>query len=252
MHEEVDQSRSAPVGTLERGLAVLEALGQSAKEKTLTELATSTGLPKQTTARLLATLADFEFVEKYGRSYRIGYQCFRLGHLYTFDEHLQRRALPLMEKLKDQVQEVVQLGTLSEHGVLYLERVEPRRSIAVVPSQPGSIRPAYCTALGKALLSHLTEEELSQYLQETHFESKTPNTITSREDLLTELEATRARGYAIDEGESDEEIGCVSAPILDNLGRPVAAISVSAPRFRISGETRTSVANRIVSAAAEL
>lgn len=252
MYEKAGKLGQAPVGTLERGLAVLGTLGQSAHGMTLTELATSTGLPKQTTSRLLATLVDFEFVEKHGVAYRIGYQCFRLGNLYTFDEHLQRRARPIMERLKDQVQEVVQLGTLSDHGILYLERVEPRRSIAVVPSQPGSIRPAYCTALGKVLLSQLGTEELAERLRETYFESKTPKTITSREALLTELEATRRRGYAVDEGESDEEIGCVAAPIFDNLGRPVAAISVSAPRFRISGETRTSVANRVVRAASEL
>ena len=241
-----------PVGTLERGLTLLSALGEGEEGLTLTELARRAWLPRPTTLRLLKTLEDGGFVTRSGKSYRVGYQCFRLGNLYTFDDHLQRRALPVMEDAMEEVAEVVQLGVLRDDRVLYLERVEPRRSIALVLSRPGSTRPAYCTALGKAMLAYLEDAELEGYLRRVELAACTQTTVTSRDELLADLAATRERGYAGDDGESDEEIGCVAAPIFDNAGRVVAAMSVSAPRFRMAGEGRRKAAGVVLEAAAKL
>lgn len=241
-----------PVGTLERGLALLSALGEGEEGLTLTELARRVGLPKPTALRILKTLEEQGFAARSGRSYRVGYQCFRLGNLYAFDDHLQRRALPVMEDVMEEVAEVVQLGVLREDEVLYLERVEPRRSIALVLSRPGSTRPAYCTALGKAMLAQLGKGELEDYLRRTKLAACTGRTITDPERLVAELAETRERGYAEDDGEIDEEIGCVAAPIFDASGCAVAAMSVSAPRFRMSGEGKRRAAAAIRKAAARL
>lgn len=242
-------SEEPPVGTLERGLALLIALGSEEGGMNLTQLASSVDLPKPTTSRILSTLAEYGFVEQEGRTFRVGYRCFTLAGLYTFDEYLQRRALPVMEGLMEDVREVVQLGILKDDQVLYLERVEPERSIALVLSQPGSTRPAYCTALGKTLLANLSREEQEAYVGRTELAAHTQTTLTARDDLLKELEYVGRRGYAVDDGEVDEEIGCVAAPIADTSERIVAALSVSAPRFRISGARREEVGELVASAA---
>lgn len=241
-------SKQPPVGTLERGLSLLIALGSEEEGMTLTQIASSVGLPKPTITRLLSTLTEFGFVEQHGRSYRVGYQCFTLAGLYTFDEHLQRRALPVMEELMEEVREVVQLGTLKDDRVLYLERVEPQRSIALVLSQPGSTRPAYCTALGKSLIAHMSLGEQEAYIDRTELRRYTKTTLTKRAELLADLEAVRSRGYAVDDGEVDEEVSCVAAPITAKNGEVVAAMSVSAPRFRISGDRREEVGELVARA----
>jgi DNA-binding IclR family transcriptional regulator len=238
-----------PVGTLERGLALLIALGSGESRMNLTQLASSVDLPKPTAARILSTLTEYGFVEQEGRTFRVGYRCFTLAGLYSFDEYLQRRALPVMEGLMEDVREVVQLGILKNDQVLYLERVEPERSIALVLSQPGSTRPAYCTALGKTLLANLSREEQEAYVERTEIAAHTQTTLTDRDDLLEELESVGWRGYAVDDGEVDEEIGCVAAPIADTSGRVVAALSVSAPRFRISGARKEEVGKLVARAA---
>lgn len=236
-----------------RGLTLLLALGEQESGMTLTELSGAADLPKPTTLRLLRTLEEFGFVARHEGVYRVGHQCLTLGNLYRFDADLHHRALPVMERVMKEVQEVVQLGTLSEQRVLYLERVEPQRSVALVLSRPGSTRPAYCTALGKAMLAHLPEDAFREHLlAAVGLGALTPMTITTREGLLEELEKTRERGYAVDDGECDEEIGCVAAPILDVEERAVAALSVSAPRFRLAAERRATVGTLLMEAAREI
>lgn len=163
---------------------------------------------------MLKTLRLLDFVSQNGKKYRIGPQCLALGRLYKFDADLQSKAIPLMHDLVEETNEVVQLGVIHESQVLYLERVEPQHSVTLVVSPPGSMLPAYCTALGKASLAFGSQETREHYLRivELSHSHRPSPTIRSLEAFLVELEATRDREYAIDDGEYDEEIGCVAAP----------------------------------------
>lgn len=224
------------VETLARGLTLLRCFGEEHKELSLKELALLSGLAKPTAMRMLRTLEQTGFVSRYDDVYRVGPQCFALGRLYRFDEDLQRKAAPVMQRLSERVNEVVQLGTVSEGEVLYLERYQPHRSVMVSPvvTRPGSTRPAYTTALGKAVLASQKDEETSSYINSVQLVSHTSSTITNREALIENIELTRLRGYAVDDCETDPEVRCVGAAIFSNSDKPAAALSISAPKFRLN------------------
>ena len=93
--------------------------------------------------------------------------------------------------------------------------------------------PAYCTALGKAILAHLPQEEFNNYLTRTRLVSHSPNTIVSKKKLRQELQKTYERGYAIDNEELAQNLRCVAAPVFDHTGRVNYALSISYPSMRV-------------------
>ena len=240
------------VETLARGLSLLVALGEERDGSSLTELAERAGLPKPTAMRMLRTLQEFGFVSRHDRTYRVGYRCMALGNLYEYEEDLRARALPVMQGLMERTGEIVQLGVLRDRDVLYLERVEPQRSVAVIFSHPGSSRPAHCTALGKTILAFADGGRAERYLEGGALEARTAVSITAPEVLKRELTEVRGRGYSVDEGECDDEVRCVAAPIYDVGGRCAAAISISAPEFRMRGSVREEAGKLVVEAAREI
>ena len=242
------------VETLARGLTLLQCFGEERNELSLKDLALLSGLAKPTAMRMLRTLERSGFVSRYGDVYRVGPQCLALGRLYRFDEDLQRRAVPVMQRLSKQINEVVQLGTMSEGEVLYLERCQPNRSVMVSPvvTRPGSTRPAYSTALGKAVLAAQNEQETLSYLDTIELVAHTKHTMTSQERVVKEIESTRIRGYAIDNCETDPEVRCVGAAIFSGSATPTAALSISAPEFRLSTELLEEFGTLAKKAAAEI
>lgn len=246
---EVSETR---VETLARGLTLLRCFDEDHVELSLRELSRLSGLAKPTAMRMLRTLDQLGFVSRHGDLYRVGPQCLALGRLYRFDEDLQNIAAPIMQSLSERVNEVVQLGTVSGTEILYLERFQPRRSVMVSPvvTQPGSTRPIYTTALGKAILALQESSDIETYLENTELAPHTPSTIVDRESLLEELELTKERGYAIDDRETDSEVRCVGAAIFSGSDAPGAAFSISAPDFRL-GKDKLEEFGALVSEAAE-
>ena len=220
----------------------------------LKELAEISGLAKPTAMRMLRTLEELGFVSRSGRTYRIGPQCLALGRLYSFDADLQSRALPVMRRLSGETNEVVQLGAMRDGQVLYLERVTPQRSVMVssIVTGPGSLRPAYCTALGKAILASQDEAATDSYIRDVELVAYTPTTITDREVLRAEVELAYERGYAVDDCETDEEVRCVGAAISGGPGRDGAALSISTPEHRMPEEVREELGALVRDAAAEI
>ena len=239
------------VETLARGLRLLVTLGEARDGLSLTELAEGAGLPKPTAMRMLRTLQEFGFVSRRDRTYRVGYRCMALGNLYEFEEDLRARALPVMRELMERTGEIVQLGVLRDRDVLYLERVEPQRSVAVVFSHPGSSRPAHCTALGKAILAFADWKRAEDYLG-GELEARTAVSIADPDVLRREFVEVRGRGYSVDEGECDDEVGCVAAPVFGVGGSCAAAISISAPEFRMQRGVREEAGKLVVEAAREV
>lgn len=247
-------SNETRVETLARGLTLLKCFEEERDELSLKDLALISGLAKPTAMRMLRTLEQSGFVTRYGDLYRVGSQCLALGCLYRFDKDLQYRAAPVMQRLSKQVNEVVQLGTVSEGQVLYLERYQPHRSVMVSPvvTRPGSTRPSYTTALGKAILASQEEQRLRSYINTVELVAHTASTITNPEKMIEEIELTRSRGYAIDNCETDPEVRCVGATIFGGSGTPAAALSISAPEFRLSPGLLEEFGALVKKAAAEI
>jgi DNA-binding IclR family transcriptional regulator len=119
--------------------------------------------------------------------------------------------------------------------VLYLDVMESSHTFRLV-SQVGIRRPLYCTALGKAMLAFIPEEELQYFFSGMTFERFTPQTIKSAPQLRKDLSVVRQRGYAIDNEEAYLGSRCISAPVFEASGKVVAAVSVSGPTTRVTRE----------------
>jgi IclR family transcriptional regulator, KDG regulon repressor len=119
-------------------------------------------------------------------------------------------------------------------------------------SSIGRRAPAYCTAVGKAILAELPAAEVDVIINRSGLKTITKNTLTTPEALLAELKVIRERGFAIDDEENEVGVRCVGAAVRDYLGRPVAALSVSGPAFRVSKARVLIIAKPVMRAAAAL
>jgi len=128
--------------------------------------------------------------------------------------------------------------------------VESRRSLRM-HAKLGGRDPVYSTALGKAILAFLPEEQWCDHLP-AQLLARTSQTLSSFDALKQELVQTRNRGFAQDHGENEEGACCVGAPIFDQFGRVVAALSLSAPASRLHGALEQEVATVVIQTAAKI
>jgi IclR family KDG regulon transcriptional repressor len=199
----------------------------------ISELSRAMDLAKPTVDRLLVTLVAAGFAEQDRRSrrYRLTHKLLGLADGVRARATLLEVARPYVIELAEQLAETINLGILSDSSVVYLETVASSEVFRVEP-RPGTILPAYCTALGKAMLAHLPAERLDAVLAQTSFDRRTPNTITSEQALRDAVAAARRDGYATDNGEVSEDVHCIAVAILDANALALAAVSAAVPRTR--------------------
>lgn len=221
--------------TLSRGLDVLEALA-SADDLGVgpSAIAEMVDLDKATVTRLLRTLVEAGYVaqDEVSRRYRLTGKIRRLAQGVGAQLDLQRIARPHLSRLRHDIGETVHLGVREGLSVYYVEKLVSANSIQLV-SKVGQTMPLHTTALGKAIVSALSEADREVLYAQMDFAPRTARTIRSVEEFRTEVSRTQARGYAIDDRENEDFGACVAAPIIGPDGRPVGAVSVSGPDFRI-------------------
>ena len=241
------------VQVLDRALAILDALTSVREDASLSELAEKVKLHKSTVHRLASILERHRIVERDSQTgrYRLGLRLFELGTIAMDRFNIRDRARPHLERLLYEVDETVHLCALDAGEVLYLDKMEPTRSVRMA-SRIGRRNPVHCTSVGKAILAHLPESEQDDILQKHGLRRLTAKTITTPAELKAEFKSIRERGYALDNEENEEGVRCIGAAILDHSGRSIAAISVSAPSFRLPMEKVPYVAGSVCRAATAL
>ncbi len=234
---------------LDRALALLDALAHESNGATLAELSVKLKLHKSTVHRLLMVLERHRLLGKgpNGR-YRLGLKLFELGSRAMANTDLREHARPFLQRVLYETEETVHFCVLDEGEVLYVDKVEPQRSVRMA-SSVGRRAPAHCTAVGKAMLAELTDDEVDEIVRRHGLRRLTRRTASTPVALAAELRTVRGRGYAIDDEENEEGVRCVGAAILDSAGRPAAAISVSGPSFRVTKEKVPTIARSVTSAA---
>jgi DNA-binding IclR family transcriptional regulator len=251
-HTKTQTSTRSPyqIQVLDRALAVLEALSQSGPDLTLIQISQSLELHKSTAHRLIMVLERHKLVEKNSSTgkYRLGLKLFELGTKAVSRLDLRERARPYLEKVVLATRETVHLCILDDTEVVYMDKIEPTRSVRMA-SSVGRRNPAYCTAVGKAMMAYLPVEQVEAIVKKQGLPPLTKNTITSLRELKAELARIRIRGYAIDDEENEEGVRCVGCAVRGYSGEPIAAISVSGPSFRVSKDKVVTVAQPIMAAA---
>jgi len=220
--------------SLIRGLSLLRLFTSDSPELSGTEIVERMGLHKTTTYRMLAAMCEQGFLvrNEVSGKYSVGAALYILGNLYQYTDNLQKAASPVVELINELTLECTNLGTLSGTAVVYMLREESKHEFRWSRSI-GSTMPSHASALGKALLSGLSEREIDQRFPCEELPRLTVNTVATKSELKLELEIVRRTGTSHDpEGCIPLVVGFGSA-IRDRSGEIVAALSVSVPVFRL-------------------
>jgi DNA-binding IclR family transcriptional regulator len=167
--------------------------------------------------------------------YKLGLQVLFLSRNLLNNNNIVATAKPYLEKLSAEVNETVHLCIEDLGEVIYIDKIESNQTIRMY-SRIGSRAPMHSTGVGKILLSGKNQDEFNKIISKITFVKKTPNTITSKEELILEIEKVKQQGYALDNAENEEVLRCIAAPIFDHKGKIVASFSVSGPTNRVTKE----------------
>jgi DNA-binding IclR family transcriptional regulator len=221
------------IQVIERMMTLLDALAVAPEPASLKQLAAATELHPSTAHRILAAMTAARFVERHDAgTYRLGIRLLELGNIVKSRINLREVALPFMQALHEAIGEAVNLGARHDDDIVYLERTSSGRALVRVVYLVGGRAPLHLTSLGKLFLAGDTPQEIRAYAKRTGLPGKTPHSLTSLAALEKELDKVRRHGIAYDDEEAELGLKCVAAPIHDDEGRVVAALSVSAPADR--------------------
>lgn len=235
-----------------RALAVLEAIAASPTPLSLKQIVDATGFPKTTAFKHVHTLrkAGFLSQEPGSEKVRLGMKILLIAGSENRLDYLRDVSRPTMERLRDDIGETVNLGALEGTEIVYVSVLASRQSLRT-HAREGGRDPAFSTAVGRAILARLPLSECERAIPDQP-KALTPKTSVTRRAILSELELTRDRGYAIDDGESESDVRCVGAAILGPGSRVIGGLSVSGPTSRFDEDKFASAKIAILAAADEI
>ncbi len=247
-----DKASQNTIKSLDRALEVLVQLGEM-QGGTLSEIAGALDQSPATVYRVLTTFqgrgfADFD---EQSQVWNIGAAAFLTGSQFLRRTSLVERARPIMRDLMEATGETANLGIERDGQVLFLDQVETHATIrAFFP--PGTASAMHASGIGKALLCRMDDKRQREVLAASKLERFTPHTLTDPEDMIADLNAAKARGYAIDGEERNLGMRCIAAPVYNVFGEAVAGISVSGPTTRITTGRIAELAEPVMDAARNL
>ena len=239
-HPKAERSQSdsgqSSVRSVKRALSLVNAIAEAGGEAALTDLSARTGLPVSTCHHLLKTLIECGYAAQVPgkKLYVLGTRFIQLSHACV-NSDLPRRAQPFLEAISEATGETVHLAALQGNAIVTVALREARHAIRVDAGGVGKVEAPHATSVGKAILAWLPENEIRRVLASgmTRF---TDHTITTLPDLLESLRHVRREGVAFDREEFIPGVICIGAPIRDQAGAVIGAISASMPKMRATDE----------------
>jgi len=226
-----DKPGDSYVQSFARGLAVIRAFNAERPEQTLTDVASATGLTRAGARRILLTLQTLGYVEAEGRLFRLTPKI--LDYLTSMP--FWNLAEPFMEELSAEVHESCSAAVLDRTEIVYVLRV-PTHKIMTINLSIGSRLPAYCTSMGRVLLSALDPAALDAILDASPIVAHTPRTITDKDELKKVIAQVRSQGWSIVDQELEGGLISLSAPIRNRRGQIIAAMNISGNAQRNSAK----------------
>lgn len=239
--------------SVRRALDILELMLARGEALSVAEIVAALKIPKSTAYELVRSLGEGGYVERSGKGggLFLGRKLFELGMAYRSKIDLLKDGSQIVEELRDQVGETVQLSVLENDMMLVLVKEEGSQSIRII-SRVGSRVPVNWAAAGRLLVSDLDDERLRELLQRSVRPSPTGQAVTDIPKLISQVRRARKQGYAIEINEANAHAGCVAAPIIDAAGHCVAAISAVAPEQRLGRANRDRLVAAVTAAAQHL
>lgn len=234
------------VRAVARALDLLVELSACEQPVGLSELARRAQLHPTTALRLLESLRSRGFSEQTSNgSYVLGGRTLEIGNAFLRGLSIWSQATKLTDRLATVTRETASVGVLDRGQILYIAIARGQFDVGIA-SVPGTRHPAYCTALGKAILSQLPLDVSAAIIRRQPLERLSERTIVDAEQLRRDLVISRTRSYAIDDEERVAGVICIGAPVLDHLRTPVGAISISGPADRMKEKGLTKLGAVVV------
>ena len=226
------------VQVLERAVDILQVLSEDPRELAAGEVAERLSLHKSTIHRLLTVLDQHRLIRRNAETgrYALGLRLFEFGTRAVHGLRLRDQAQPHLDRLARETGETAHICVFDNGEMVSIAYAEGPRSLRM-PATVGRRTPAYCSAVGKAILAFLPESTVDEVMARP-LRACTEKTLVTRGALLADLRQVRIRGYSVDNEEIEKGLRCVGAPVWNYSGEVAAAVSVAGPAFRI---TRTRV-----------
>lgn len=221
---------------IDRLLDILLLFNEGRESWSIDDITQTLNLPKSTCYRLVRALHERGFLEKSSTSnYQLGVTFMRLSRVaLSSNRDIRLMALPSMKRIAEAVKESVSLMRLINRQVVCVESIEGQYALRV-SMQQGRIQPLHAGASSRVLLANLPEEDWKKYL-DFPLQRFTDNTITDFDMLRENLRRVRQLGYAISDGELEVGPQAIAVPLMKGRDEVIAALSIEAPRIRMTDE----------------
>lgn len=249
----VHMREQSAVKSAARTLDVLGWLSEQRQGRSLADISRALRIPKSSALQLLRTLESRQYIARDGATnrFRLGVRVLALGRAYAESVDLVRQGQPILADLSRALDETCHLAVLAGLDGVYVAKEESSQPMRMV-SAVGRRLPAHATGVGKMLLAMLDDAALLRRLHGVRLVRLTPKTIASVARLREECRITRERAFAFDREESTDGLRCIAAPVLDERGACVAAISASVPAVRLPPDRVPEILARVCDAARRL
>lgn len=238
------------IASVQNALNILNLFDVSHPELGNMEIAKILNMDPGTVAGQVYTLKVNKYLDQnpVNHKYRLGLKLAERANVLLNQLDLRKVAAPYLEELRDWCGESVNLAILDNQEVVYIERLFGYHALGI-RSELGKRAPVHSTALGKAIAAHLPAKELEQTMEGYAFVAVTSHSITTQAAFEVELSKIRSNGFAIDDEENEIGGRCISAPVFNHLGYPIAAVSVTCPVQRFPIEKTSEYGKQIIHAA---
>jgi IclR family transcriptional regulator, KDG regulon repressor len=226
------------VTSLDKALSIVELMLNEDHDFSITEISQKLRMGKGTVHRILSTLKMHNFLQQDTKTklYGFGVRTLEIGAFPKKEKYLRKTMAPFLADCHEKCGETVNAAVWEYNEMRYIYRLESQEMLRIAAPY-GHRFPGYCSATGKVFLSYLSNEDIRQiYGRKNALKKLTERTIDSVEELILDIEKVRIKKLAIDDEEAIWGVYCVAAPVLNSKGECVAAVSISAPKNRLSGE----------------
>lgn len=247
------QKYESPAVSVERALAMLEAVAEEPEGLSNAEISRKLEIPKSSASYILRSLEKHGYLNRDAQSgkYRVGLKILSLSRGALSGIDVREVALPIMRHLMEKTNLTCHLAILDGPEAVYIEKVEPQGFIRM-DTWVGRRMRVHATSVGKALVAHIPPTQLEKIVAERPLEKRTPKTITTLPRLLKELERVRALGYAIDDEENNLGARCLGAPVFNQQGEIEASLGLSGTINQVNSETMPRIVETLKDAARHL
>jgi DNA-binding IclR family transcriptional regulator len=248
-----DDRQHVGIQSLGRAFGILEEVARHRDGIGLADLSRLVGLHNSTTFHLAKTMVALGYVrqEKGSKRYRIGRPLFALAASALDEIEMVNVATPVLEDLARQTGESSHFAVRMGDAIVVIARTSGPGAFQLT-DRVGVVRPAHCTALGKAILASLQPDQLTRLLKRAGLKPSTEKSITEVPALMRQIAEIRRTGIAHDDGEFNLEVRCVAVPVTNFTGKVIGAIGISGPVWRLSNQAVKSRAKIVQEAAVRL